>query len=235
MPPLDVTLESLINGLDDEFGGADALTKVSEARQRARGLAELGDQLVDHYVTAARGDGASWAQIGDAMGVSKQAAQQRRGSAGFERYTERARQVLRLAQEQARSYASKTIEPGHIMLGVLAEGEGLGAKVLAMLAGSAQAAREAVAGTLVRGEGAPGGHLPFSGAGKQAVKESVAAALEMGHDYVGTEHIVLGVLRVPDDPGNAALGALGVTPQRVVEAVTAALMGYRHRTKRGSG
>src|SRR5690348_3913607 len=110
MPPLDVTLESLINSLDAELDEADVLTKVSEARQRARGLAELGDQLVDHYVTAARASGASWAQIGDAMGVSKQAAQQRKGAAMFERYTDRARHVVVLAQEEARKFGS-SIEP----------------------------------------------------------------------------------------------------------------------------
>src|SRR4051794_1541741 len=101
MPPLDVTLESLIDNLDAELAEADALAKVGEARQRARGLAELGDQLVDHYVAAARAGGSSWAQIGDAMGVSKQAAQQRKGPAVFERYTVRARRVVVHAQEQA--------------------------------------------------------------------------------------------------------------------------------------
>ncbi len=233
MPPLDVTLESLINSLDEEFTEADALTKVSEARQRARGLAELGDQLVDHYVMGARGDGASWAQIGDAMGVSKQAAQQRRGSAGFERYTVRARQAVLAAQESAREHGSRTIEPGHLLLGVLSEADGLGAKVVGLLLGSLDTARDAVEATLPRTDETLVSHVPFSDAGKQVFKETVAAALDLGHNYVGTEHMLLGVLRVPEDPATVALIELGVTLERTVEAVNTALMGVQHRTKRG--
>ncbi len=232
MPPLNVTLETLITGLDDDLAGTDALTKVSEARQRARGLAELGDQLVDHYVGAARATGASWAQIGDAMGISKQAAQQRKGSVQFERYTDRARHVIVLAQEQTRVFDSTTIEPEHILLGVLDEVDGIGAKVVGMLAGSVEAAREAVAATISRGTGTPNGHVPFSDAGKKAITETLAAALDLGHNYVGTEHILLGVLREPTRPGSAALAELGITEARAREAIQAALMGYQHRGDR---
>jgi Clp amino terminal domain, pathogenicity island component len=231
MPPLDVTLESLINSLDAELDEADVLTKVSEARQRARGLAELGDQLVDHYVTAARASGASWAQIGDAMGVSKQAAQQRKGAAMFERYTDRARHVVVLAQEEARKFGS-SIEPAHIMLGVLGEEAGLGAKAVALLAGSVEAAREAVTATMTKGEKEVSGHIPFTEAGKQALTETLKMAQELGHNYIGTEHILLGVLALPEDPTVVALAEVGVTPQRAREAVVAALVGYQHRGRR---
>jgi hypothetical protein len=229
MPPLDVKLGSLIDSLDAELGEADALTKVGEARQRARGLAELGDQLVDHYVSAARAGGASWAQIGDAMGVSKQAAQQRKGAAQFERYTPRARKVLANAETLARAANSPTIEPGHIVLAVLDEEGGLGAKVVTVLAGSVQAARDAVSATLSRDGQAPGGHIPFSPAGKQVVAQTMDAALQLGHNYVGTEHILLGALQLDGDPAVAALGELGITSQRARDAVEVALVGYQHR------
>src|SRR6266480_7523869 len=104
MPPLDVNLQSLISGVDTDLAGDDAIAKVTEARQRARALGDLGDQLVDHYVAAARAARASWSQIGDAMGVSKQAAQQRKGQGKFDRFTDRARKVVVFAEGQARSW-----------------------------------------------------------------------------------------------------------------------------------
>jgi hypothetical protein len=232
MPPRDVTLESLLHSLDAELDEADVLTKVSEARQRARGLAELGDQLVDHYVTAARASGASWAQIGDAMGVSKQAAQQRKGAAMFERYTDRARQTIVHAQEETRKSRSATIEPGHILLGVLDEEGGLGAKAVALLAGSVDAARQAVTAVLPKGEEERVGHIPFSDSGKRALTEALGMAQELGHNYIGTEHILLGALALPEDPAVVALAEVGVTAQRAREAVVAALIGYQHRGRR---
>jgi hypothetical protein len=233
MPPLDVTLESLINGLDSELVEADALTKVSEARQRARGLAELGDQLVDHYVAAARAGGASWSQIGDAMGVSKQAAQQRKGGANFDRFTDRARKAVVHAQEQARAAGSRTIELAHVLLGVLDEPEGIGAKVVAMIAGPEPAARDAITATLPpKGEPVSSGHIPFSPACKKTLGEVFGIAVELDHNYVGTEHLLLGALRSTDDPAVQALGQLGVTGERAREAVTAALMGFQHRDAR---
>lgn len=229
MPPLDVTLESLITSLDADLAEADALAKVSEARQRARGLAELGDQLVDHYVGAARAGGASWAQIGDAMGVSKQAAQQRKGADPFGRYTDRARQVVVAAVAHARDWDAAEVGPAHLLLGVLDETEGLGAKVIDMIAGSAATARDAVTATMSRGEGSPGGHIPFGAAAKRGFQETVAVALDMEHNYVGTEHILLGLLNLADEPAVAALADLGVTPEQTRKTVLAALMGYQHK------
>jgi hypothetical protein len=233
MPPLDVNLESLINGLDGELAEADVLTKVSEARARARGLAELGDQLVDHYVGQARAEGASWTQIGDAMGVSKQAAQQRSGGDAFGRYTLRARQVIVAAVAHAREWDSPQVTTLHVLLGILDEEEGIGAKVIALLAGSLDTARTAVTAVLERGEGSPSGHIPFSAAVKRVHEETSGIAHDLGHNYVGTEHLLLGLLRHGDDPAGTALAGLGITEARAREAVNAALMGYQHRTKRG--
>src|SRR5690348_15150738 len=99
MSPLDVNLRQLIEQIDTDLPDGDPLAKVSEARLRARTLAGLGDQVVDHYITAARATGASWSQIGEALGVSKQAAQQRLAAGGrFERFTAKARHVLVVAQ-----------------------------------------------------------------------------------------------------------------------------------------
>src|SRR5258706_12178857 len=99
MTPLDVNLRQLIEQLDADLTGADALAKVTEAQQRARSLTGIGDQLIDHFVSKAREGGTSWSQLGDALGVSKQAAQQRwvPGQTNFSRFTMRARHVVALA------------------------------------------------------------------------------------------------------------------------------------------
>jgi ATP-dependent Clp protease ATP-binding subunit ClpC len=124
------------------------------------------------------------------------------------------------------------IEPQHILLGVLDAAEGIGAKVLAMLGGSAGAVREAVAATLPRGQSATTGHPRFSEAGKAVLGETLDATLDLGHNYVGTEHILLGVLRV-ENAGNVALADMGITLDGAKQAVSAALMGYQHRGRRG--
>src|SRR2546430_12566821 len=95
-------VQKLIDEIDSTLPDADALTKVGEAQRRARALNDVGDQLVDHYVAQARAKGASWSQIGDALGVSKQAAQQRRSGNQFERFTGRARNLDEVAEGHAR-------------------------------------------------------------------------------------------------------------------------------------
>src|SRR2546423_13970534 len=98
-----MTVEEMIEQIEADLPAADPLAKVGEAQRRARALNDVGDQLVDHYVAQARAGGASWSQIGDALGVSKQAAQQRRAGAQFDRFTLRARNVVVRAQERARA------------------------------------------------------------------------------------------------------------------------------------
>jgi hypothetical protein len=230
MTPLNVNLQELIDQIETDLPEADPVTKIGEARLRGRTLIDLGDQLVDHYVHAARADGASWSQIGDALGVSKQAAQQRRADGQFERYTGRARHVLVLAQDRARGLKHEYIDTGHILLGILGEPEGLAAKVLLMLAGSLDTVSEAVHAALPPGDAKPAGHLPLTEATKRVLGESVQAALELDHNYVGTEHQLLGILRLPDDPTAQLLNGLGVELDRARDAVIAALVGYGHKT-----
>jgi hypothetical protein len=233
MPPLDVNLQQLINQIDTDLTEGDPLAKVSEARLRARTLAGLGDSLIDHYVTAARATGASWSQIGEALGVSKQAAQQRLAQGGrFERFTARARHVVIVAQERARILKHDLIEPEHVLLGLLLEAEGIAAKVVGALAGPDKNPTETVAGALTPGESEPhaSGHVPFSDASKRVMEETTAAAVELGHNYIGTEHILLGLLRAGDNRAVELLGGMGITLARARDSVVAILMGYQHKT-----
>src|SRR5690242_13755964 len=164
MPPLNVDLDQLVAQIDADLLDADPVTKVGEARKRARQLGELGDQLIDHYVHEARHGGASWSQIGDAMGVSKQAAQQRTGQTSrYARFTDRARHVLVTAQDVVKEFKQPEVTTEHVLLGLLAETEALAAKVIVLLGGSLDALTEATRSGLTPGEGTPSGHIPFTG------------------------------------------------------------------------
>jgi hypothetical protein len=233
MPPLNVDLDQLVDQIESDLPGADPVTKVGEARNRARQLGDLGDRLIDHYVQEARNAGASWSQIGDAMGVSKQAAQQRTGpNARFARFTDRARHVLITAQDVVKEFKQPTVGTEHILLGLLAETDALAAKVIVLLGGSLDALTEATRSALTPGEEAPTGHIPFNGECKQVLEQTTVAALDLGHNFIGTEHILLGLLRVPESRAAQLLRDAGIDHDRAREAIKAALVGFQHRGKR---
>jgi uncharacterized protein YdbL (DUF1318 family) len=217
-------LMDLITELDAENPEADALSRVSAAQRRAHSLADLGEQLVGHYVEVAKADGASWSQIGEAIGVSKQAAQQRWVPSVYERFTNRARHVVVLAQEQARTLKHDRIGTEHLLLGLLGEPDGLAMRVLGELAGSADAVRAAVAA--VPGDSAVPQKIPFTPDGKEALGGAARAAADLGHNFVGTEHLLLGLLDVPDSRAAAVLAELGVTRAEVAGRVSQFLAGY---------
>ncbi len=113
----------------------------------------------------------------------------------FERFTGRARQVVVLAQEEARMLGHGYIGTEHILLGLLAEGEGPAAQALTALGISLDAAREQVAEIVGEGAGAPSGHIPFTGRAKKVLELSLREAQRLGDSYIDTEHILLGVAR----------------------------------------
>src|ERR1700761_2786198 len=135
MSPLKISLTDLIERLDADLPEATALARITEAQLRARTLSDLGDQLVGHYVGKARESGASWSEIGDAIGVSKQAAQQRHAPVAFVRFTDLSRHSIVLAQEAARLHKHDVIGTEHLLLGLLGEAQGLAYEVLSTTAG----------------------------------------------------------------------------------------------------
>ena len=227
-PPLDVNVQTLIEQIDTDLPDADPLAKIAEARRRARLLNDAGDQLVDHYVSQARAGGASWSQIGDALGVSKQAAQQRRWGGQFERFTARARHVVVLAQDRARALRHTAVTPDHLLLAMIEEGEGLAAKVVEKLAGPLTAVAEAVKADLVPGTGAQPVHVPFDADCKRIMDETLDQAVGLGHNYIGTEHMLLGLLRVPECRAAGVLTGFGVDYDRARDMVAGALIGFQH-------
>ena len=234
MSPVNVKLTELVEALDTELPESDTLAKISEAQVRARTLSDIGDQLVGHYVALARAAGASWQQIGDAIGVSKQAAQQKLGSQfgspTFERFTKRARAVVVGAQEAARSRKHDYIGSEHLLIGLLGEPQGLAAEALAELAGSAEAVQTAVEAKMPPGGSkALKGHIAFSPRGKEALEQSLQAALRLGHNYIGTEHILLGILADPDSVASKALADIEITPEKAEAQIQVGLTGYLER------
>src|SRR5438445_13758438 len=118
MTPLNISLADLIARLDEDLPDADDLARISEAHLRAQTLSDIGEQLVDHYVGKAKQAGASWSEVGDALGVSKQAAQQRRAPAAFDRFTDLNRHSIVLAQEAARTHKHDFIGTQHLLPGL---------------------------------------------------------------------------------------------------------------------
>ena len=110
----------------------------------------------------------------------------------FKRFTDRARRVIVLAQEEARMLGHNYIGTEHILLGLIREGEGVAAKALIALGISLDATRQAVEDIIGRGTQAPSGHIPFTPRSKKVLELSLREALSLGHDYIGTEHILLG-------------------------------------------
>ncbi|TQF01683.1 hypothetical protein E6W39_04750 [Kitasatospora acidiphila] len=220
MSPLDINLADLIARLDEELPDANELARISEARLRAQTLSDLGDQLIDHYVTKAKQTGASWTEIGDAIGVSKQAAQQRHTPAAFERFTDLNRHSIVLAQEAARTHKHDFIGTEHMLLGLLREPRGLAYQVLVAKAGSEQRVRDAIEEALPpAGEKALRGHIAFRPESKEAITQARRSSVDLGHDWVGTEHTLLGLIRTEESPAAQILRNLGFTSDELHETV----------------
>jgi ClpA/ClpB-like protein len=222
MTPLDISLADLIARLDEELPDASALARISEAHLRAQTLADLGDQLVGHYVGAAKQAGASWSEIGAAIGVSKQAAQQRHAPSPFERFTDLNRHSIVLAQEAARTHKHTSIGTEHLLLGLLGEPQGLAYEVLMAKTESEQRIRDAIEEAMPpAGKTAPRGHIAFRPDSKQAIDHALRASADLGHDRVGTEHLLLGLVRTEESPAATILRNLGFTSDELHETVRA--------------
>lgn len=113
----------------------------------------------------------------------------------FERFTERARRVVVLAQEEARTLNHNYIGTEHILLGLVHEGEGVAAKALESLGIALEGVRQQVEEIIGQGQQAPSGHIPFTPRAKKVLELSLREALQLGHNYIGTEHILLGLIR----------------------------------------
>src|SRR3954462_766005 len=206
----------MLASLAAAFPTANELARISEARLRAQTLSDLGDQLIDHYVSKAKQVGASWTEIGDAIGVTKQAAQQRHAPGPFERFTDLNRHGIVLAQEAARTHKHDFIGTEHLLLGLLGEPRGLAYEVLMARTESEQRVRDAIEEAMPpAGAKALRGHIAFGPDSKKAIEQALRASAELGHDWVGTEHLLLGLIRGEESPAARILRDLGFTSEEL--------------------
>ncbi|GLZ41198.1 Clp protease N-terminal domain-containing protein [Actinokineospora sp. NBRC 105648] len=200
-------LDDLISAIENRHD--DPLSQLTDAVVLGQHLDELADHLIGHFVDRARRSGASWTNIGQSMGVTKQAAQKRfvpsepataEGDLRvFARYDDAARSAIVEAQEVARRAKSGDIKPVHLLLALLRD------ESLADLLDVA-AARAALEGGLETGDAELVGHIPFAGASKKVLELAHRAGLSLQDEHIGPEHLLLGVLGVPDEPQISALG-----------------------------
>ncbi|MGI8331190.1 Clp protease N-terminal domain-containing protein [Actinomadura scrupuli] len=235
MENLPARLDDLITFVKNRHPEGGALEHLSDAVLVSERLGELSDHLIGHFVDQARRTGASWTDIGQSMGVSKQAVQKRfvpRAADGPEplasgvwaRFTERAQHVITQAQEEARRAGRDHVDTDHLVLGLLAEPESLAVRAIQAQGVSPDEVRAAVAAAAgPPGEEVPPGHIPFTAQAKKVRDLTVREALRLGHNYIGTEHILLGLLSDDQGAGHRILDGLGVTKETTERWILSAL------------
>ncbi|MEG9227204.1 ATP-dependent Clp protease ATP-binding subunit [Aeromicrobium sp. Sec7.5] len=153
----------------------------------------------------------------------------------FERFTDRARRVVVLAQEEARMLSHNYIGTEHILLGLIHEGEGVAAKALESLDISLEAVRAQVEDIIGQGQQAPSGHIPFTPRAKKVLELSLREALQLGHNYIGTEHILLGLIREGEGVAAQVLVKLGADLNRVRQQVIQLVQGFQGKEAETAG
>src|ERR1700710_2978611 len=153
----------------------------------------------------------------------------------FERFTDRARRVVVLAQEEARMLSHNYIGTEHILLGLIHEGEGVAAKAMESLGISLEAVRQQVEEIIGQGQQAPSGHIPFTPRAKKVLELSLREALQLGHNYIGTEHILLGLIREGEGVAAQVLVKLGADITRVRHQVIQMLSGFQGKETASAG
>jgi hypothetical protein len=256
MTEFPVPLDNLIAYVRTLHPSGGPLDNVSDAFAVSEQLGEEADALIGYFVDQARRSGASWSQIGASMGVSKQAAQKRfvPGKTGllglvsegqaFSRFTQRAANVVAAAAELAGAAGSggaessnALVNAAHLTAALLVEPNGLAAKIFTKAGLSAEQVYAAVgAGPATLSQDITLRQLRedhFTDEGKAALKGALRAALQHGHNYIGTEHLLLGLLytggRVPE-----VLGPLGLTPERAEELFAVVMAEYLARRAPGA-
>jgi Clp amino terminal domain, pathogenicity island component len=250
-------VQKLIRNVEQKTPTDDPLDRLEQAALQHDELTDAADRVLDHFVQAAREAGCSWAQIGGVLGVTKQAAQQRhRASAAadpggrgedeaegqglmgwlkswagkkglFARFTLRARDVAVGAQEAARELGHNYVGTEHILLALYRDPHSISAKALAGWEIPREDVAAEVEQRIGRGSGTPTGHIPYTPRAKKILELSLREALSLGHNYIGTEHILLATIRVDDGIGGQILAAKGVTADQARTTIVQLLAGHR--------
>jgi ATP-dependent Clp protease ATP-binding subunit ClpA len=242
------TLQELIETVRQDSSSDQPLDQLVAAAAAAAQLEETTDALLGHFVDRCRRDGRSWTEISAALGVTKQAVHKRFATAiathvaaanaapTFERFTDRARHVMAESSRAAVSLGDDFVGTEHLLLALFTEPEGVAAKALAAMDVSEDTVRAAIlaAGDRAAGQEEPspagaeaaGTRPPFSAPAKRVLRDALAVALEFAHNYIGTEHILLGLYRNEDSLATRILTQAGAIETTARAHITAMLRGY---------
>jgi hypothetical protein len=211
---------------------SSALDRITGAEDVVAQLGRLGDRLIGYYIEKARAQGHSWSEIGAQLGISRQAAQQRytplwssltladlAGAGAFTRFTARTKETLRAAERHARELRHDSIGIGHLLLGILDDAETLACRAIRATGADPDRVRIWIHTGLPAGSTPSPASIPIATPARRALEGALAEALELGHNYIGTEHILLGLLRDRTDPATGVLRDAGVTLEAARAAV----------------
>jgi hypothetical protein len=228
-------LDELIATIEDRAGAGDPLARLSAATTLAAELGVTADALVNHFVVACREAGASWSQIGAALGVSKQGAQQRFvGRAAttadvgpMERFTGRAKAAVAAAEAEARRLGHGYVGTEHLLLGLLRDPDSLAVKAIEGCGTAVEAVRSAAEAGLSPGEGSDTADIPLTPRARRALDLTLGTALRLGHNYIGTEHLLLGLAEEGEGVAGRVLQGFGLTPPALRAKIVELLSGYK--------
>ncbi|WP_067802260.1 Clp protease N-terminal domain-containing protein [Actinomadura formosensis] len=224
-----VRLDDLINAIKKVH--TDALEQLSSAVIAAEHLGDVADHLIGHFVDQARRSGASWTDIGKSMGVSKQAAQKRfvpKGEApdldpsqGFSRFTPRARKAVMAAMHEAKAAGNDHMTPAHLVLGLLADPGSVAGEAIKAQDVLLDSVRQAATAALPPEAADVPDLIPYNADAKKALELTFREALRLGHNYIGTEHMLLALLEFENGAG--VLSGVGLDKEAVETSITEAL------------
>jgi ATP-dependent Clp protease ATP-binding subunit ClpA len=220
------SLDDLIKTVQRDAASADPLDQLAAASSTVSQIAETSDALLGHYVDRARGSGKTWTEISAVLGVSKQAVHKRFSSSGvqmptYERFTQRTRAVLAKAQEVSAAAGHEYVGTEHVLLALFAQPESIATKILA----AHNITRDKVEA-----------EIPAAAAGQSSEENpplskilsgALTEAVDRGHNYVGTEHLLLAIDRHPHSVGATVLRKLELTADQVRADVAQALAGFQ--------
>jgi hypothetical protein len=219
-------LPDLVATVEADAPSADPLIQLSTATATAADLARSGDDLIGHFVDRCRQAGRSWAEISDALGVSRQAAHKRfsAGEPPLERFTARAREAFQAAMGEAEALGHPFVGTEHILLGLFTPPGSIAANLLAGAGLTHDGVVEQVLAKVPRGDRVPDTAPAYTPRAVSVLGGVLTSALSLGHNYIGTEHLLLGLHREPEGVGAQILVAAGLdaatTRAKVVEALS---------------
>ncbi|MEQ7125918.1 Clp protease N-terminal domain-containing protein [Actinopolymorpha sp. B11F2] len=227
------SLHELIETVRTDAASDDVLDQLAAARGVVAELSETGDAVLGHFVDRARGSGRSWTEISNVLGVTKQAVHKRfaganlfigEGAPTFERFTVRARRTVDATRPAAVALGHSYIGTEHLLLAFYAEPEGIAGKLLLDAGISRDDVEAEIIARTGRGQGSTDMDPPWTPRAKGALAASLAEALKLGHNYIGTEHLLLAMYDQPDAIAQQILLARGLDAEaarnKVVEALT---------------